>query len=199
MADKTPQHSWHAEPGRDVQIDARLLHALTHPLRSKIVGLLRQHGPSTATQLAERLSVNTGATSYHLRQLAEVGLVEEDDKRGNARDRWWKAVHRGSYFNNIDLMRDEPELSGAYLHGIAQTYAENMSRAIDESTTLPTAWMEAGDMSDFTFYLTAKQLKQMREEIYAVMDKYRSEREDPHPRGYRPVAVQLQMFPRPGQ
>ncbi|HEY2041516.1 MAG TPA: helix-turn-helix domain-containing protein [Jatrophihabitans sp.] len=192
---QTPQHSWHPQPGRDVQIDARLLHALAHPMRNKLVGLLRQYGPSTATQLAVRLGVNTGATSYHLRQLAEVGLVVEDDERGNARDRWWKAVHRGSYFNEIDLLKTEPELSGAYLHGIVQTYAENMARAVDEYPTLPKTWLKATDLSDFTFYLTAKQMLQMREEMYAVMDKYRSEREDPHPRGARRITVQLQMFP----
>ncbi|WP_428995029.1 helix-turn-helix domain-containing protein [Kribbella qitaiheensis] len=40
-------------------------------MRNRMLGLLRVHGPATATTLAERLGVNTGATSYHLRQLAE--------------------------------------------------------------------------------------------------------------------------------
>jgi hypothetical protein len=56
--------------------------------------------------------------------------------------------------------------------------------------------VDASDMSDFSFYLTARQLSAMRDELYDVMDKYRSRREDSHPRGSRPVTVQLQIFPR---
>ena len=50
-------------------------------------GALRIDGPATATALAEMLGTNTGATSYHLRQLAEVGLVAEDPDLGTGRQR----------------------------------------------------------------------------------------------------------------
>jgi DNA-binding transcriptional ArsR family regulator len=170
--------------------------ALSHPMRSRILYQLRQQGPATATRLAERLGVNSGATSYHLRQLADAGLVAEDAERGNARDRWWKAQHRGSHFSESELLEQEPELVGAFLHSVAAVQAESLARAIDAMPTLPTAWVDASDMSDISFYLTARQLTAMRDELYDVMDKYRTRKEDPHPRGTRPVTVQLQMFPR---
>ena len=198
MATEPPSHSWRPDPQRDVVVDGTILRALSHPMRNQIVMLLRQHGPSTATGLAKRLGVNTGATSYHLRQLAEAGLVLEDETRGNARDRWWKAAHRGSYFDE-SLFRTEPELAGAYLHGIAQTYAQNMVRYIDEIPTLPEAWQRAADMSDFTFHLTAGQLESMGEELRLVLDRYRTDTDDPHPRGARRVTVQLQAFPQEGR
>src|SRR5215213_4648029 len=72
---------------------AEQLQALAHPLRSRLLGALRFHGPATSTALAARLGTNSGATSYHLRQLAEVGLVEDDEERSNGRDRWWRAAH----------------------------------------------------------------------------------------------------------
>ena len=59
--------------------------------------LLRLEGPATATQLAQKLKLNTGATSYHLRQLAEHGFIEDDTERGDARDRWWKAAHQSTH------------------------------------------------------------------------------------------------------
>jgi DNA-binding transcriptional ArsR family regulator len=46
------------------------LKALSHPVRVQMLGILRIDGPATATMLASRLGLNTGATSYHLRQLA---------------------------------------------------------------------------------------------------------------------------------
>ena len=63
---------------RSVRPDSRQLRVLAHPLRSRLLGALRHGGPATATALAARLGTNSGATSYHLRQLAEAGLVEDD-------------------------------------------------------------------------------------------------------------------------
>ena len=61
-----------------------------------MLGLLRSEGPATATTLATRLGLNSGATSYHLRQLEKHGFIVEDTSRGNARDRWWRAAHQST-------------------------------------------------------------------------------------------------------
>ena len=65
---------------------------LAHPLRTRLLGALRLEGPATATGLARLLGTNTGATSYHLRRLADVGLVEETGT-GTGRQRVWRAAH----------------------------------------------------------------------------------------------------------
>lgn len=80
-------------PGQDLFLDTRSLRAIAHPVRVRILGLLREEGPSTATRLAAQLRLNSGATSYHLRQLAAYDLIVEDTERGSARDRWWRAAH----------------------------------------------------------------------------------------------------------
>ena len=56
----------------------RAIRALSHPLRVRLLDLLRFDGPSTATLLARRVGESSGATSYHLRQLARHGFIEED-------------------------------------------------------------------------------------------------------------------------
>jgi DNA-binding transcriptional ArsR family regulator len=188
--------SWTPDKGVDVELDARLLRALAHPMRNRLLGLLRLDGPATATTLADRLGVNTGATSYHLRQLAEAGLVVEDDSRGNARDRWWRSAHRSTYFDQRRLLDAEPELSLAYLHGVAQIYAENMFRAVDEMQTQSTEWREAGIFSDFLFHLTPAQLAGLKEELFAVLARYRTDLNLPVPEGAEQISVQIQAFPR---
>jgi DNA-binding transcriptional ArsR family regulator len=80
-----------SHPARDAAHDARALHALTHPLRVRLLGLLRREGPATASQLARRTGLSSGSTSYHLRRLGAAGLADEDTGRGNGRDRWWRA------------------------------------------------------------------------------------------------------------
>ncbi|HET8601786.1 MAG TPA: winged helix-turn-helix domain-containing protein [Segeticoccus sp.] len=195
---EAPRHSWHPDPQRDVVVDGGVLRALAHPLRSKLLALLRQYGPSTATALAERLGVNSGATSYHLRQLAEAGLVVEDAERGNARERWWKAAHRSTYFDE-KLFESEPELASAFLGSVAQGHAQNMALAIEQMPTMSEDWRAAVDLSDFAFHLTAAQLKEMLEQIREVLDRYRTDEDDPQPEGARRVVVQLQAFPQEGR
>src|SRR5215207_6642882 len=91
---------------------AEQLRALAHPLRSRLLGALRFHGPATSTALAARLGTNSGATSYHLRQLAEVGLVEDDEERSNGRDRWWRSVHDATSWRSTDY-DDDPDARAA--------------------------------------------------------------------------------------
>jgi DNA-binding transcriptional ArsR family regulator len=71
-------------------LDAGALRALSHPLRITIFDILAQHGPQTASSLAERLGESSGATSYHLRALAKHALIEEVPDRGTGRERWWQ-------------------------------------------------------------------------------------------------------------
>ena len=70
------------------------LHALAHPLRLRLLGLLRIDGPATASGLAKRVGESSGSTSYHLRQLAVAGFIEEAPELGTKRERWWRAAHR---------------------------------------------------------------------------------------------------------
>jgi DNA-binding transcriptional ArsR family regulator len=185
--------AWPPDPETDVVLDPRQLTALAHPMRIKIVGLLRLHGPSTATALAGWLGVNTGATSYHLRELAKAGLVVEDSERGNARDRWWQAVHRSSFLDDPEALRTEPDAVLSYLRGVAQVNAEEMFRHVEDLPGLPAEWQDVSTISDFGFHLTAGQLKQLLDELLVVLAKYRSDEPGP---GTRKVAVQLQAFPR---
>ena len=66
----------------DRVIDAASLKALAHPLRVELFDRLAMLGPATASQLADALGESSGATSYHLRQLARHAFIEEDPERG---------------------------------------------------------------------------------------------------------------------
>jgi DNA-binding transcriptional ArsR family regulator len=195
-AEPSPAPSTSEGPNKSVRLDAQLLRALAHPMRNRILGLLRLYGPATATTLADRLAVNTGATSYHLRQLAEAGLVVEDDSRGNARDRWWKSAHQGTDFDKSELLAEEPELALGFLHGIGQMYAENMFRAIDNLQTMTPEWREASLISDYLFQLRPDELMAMMTEIRAVLEKYSTDLTAPLPDGAEQVSVQIQAYPR---
>src|ERR1700736_5177120 len=95
---------------RQLQLtDPRALRAVAHPVRLQLVGLLRREGPLTATQAAERLRQSPASCSFHLRQLAKHGLVEEAGG-GRGRERPWRAT---AMFTSWPNVADTPELAAA--------------------------------------------------------------------------------------
>ena len=71
------------------------MRALAHPARLAIMEHLNSTGRRrTATECAEIVGLSPSATSYHLRELAKVGLIEEAPSRGDGRERVWQSpVH----------------------------------------------------------------------------------------------------------
>ncbi|MGH8876095.1 MAG: helix-turn-helix domain-containing protein, partial [Stackebrandtia sp.] len=131
-----------------IHLDARNLRGIAHPVRVRIIGLLRTDGPATATGLARLLGLNTGATSYHLRQLADNGFIVEDAERGTGRERWWKAAYMSTTYDSTELDGDDLGVGEAYVRSVVQVYADRMLRAVDDSSTLPEQWRSKGTFSD---------------------------------------------------
>ncbi|MGA8113229.1 MAG: winged helix-turn-helix domain-containing protein [Actinocatenispora sp.] len=184
--------------GRDreqIRLDARNLRGIAHPVRVRMLTLLRTDGPATATTLAQRLGLNTGATSYHLRQLAEHGFIEDDPDRGSRRERWWKAAHRNTVLTD-DLLGDDSGLGEAFLRSVAQVQADGMLRAVDELPTLPDAWRAAQEFSDYRLTLTPAQASALAREIHAVLGRHNTG--DAVAEDSAPVTFQFQLFPNLG-
>ncbi|WP_411080571.1 ArsR/SmtB family transcription factor [Streptomyces sp. cmx-18-6] len=183
-----------------VVLDAKGLRALAHPVRVQLVGLLRKHGPSTATRLAERLGVNSGSASYHLRQLGAAGFVEEDTGRGNARERWWRSVHRTIWFNDPELTEREPEAALAYQQSVAAIYTLRTQQTLNELQTMPRVWRNAFDLSDWALRLTPEETASLYREVAEVVARYR--RDTPEaaasaPEGAERVGIITHILPEP--
>jgi DNA-binding transcriptional ArsR family regulator len=159
---------------RRVRIDKQALRVLAHPLRSRLLSRLRSRGPATATALAKDLDTNSGATSYHLRKLAAVGLVEETDE-GSGRERWWRAAHDMHSFYVRDFAGDpDSEAALEWLEGeYFQQFTDYARRWAAERSRWPVEWRDVAGASDYMLDLTAAELGAMQQEIYAVVERYR--------------------------
>ena len=157
-----------------IRLDATALRTLAHPLRSRLLSQLRIHGPATATDLAEELGTNTGATSYHLRKLESVGLVV-DTEQGEGKRRLWQASTDYHSWYPSDFEGDED--SETALSWLARDYvrhfAEQAERWIDVGLTWPVEWQDACGSSDDAVLVTAEQCQAMRDEIAEVVRRYR--------------------------
>lgn len=184
-----------------LRLDARTLRGLAHPLRVRLLGMLRSDGPSTATLLADRLGLSSAATSYHLRQLAEHGFVVEDEARGHPRERWWKAATRATTLD-ISKYVDDPEVAGyteTYLRAVTRISADRVQAHLDEKLALPGRWQSAGTFNDIRLRLTAEQADELADRMWALVEEYpRADEPADNDPATRPVDVQLNVFPEPG-
>lgn len=170
------------------------LRALAHPVRLRMLGMLRVEGPATATSLAARLGLNTGATSYHLRQLATHGFIVDDESQGTGRERWWKAAHSFTRTENPDRADlDAQQSADAYLQAVVTIYAEQLQRAIEELPLLPVEWREATTFSDWYVRVTPAKARAVVEAIEAVIGEVEEDDDQPQ------LVLQLNAYPRPGQ
>jgi DNA-binding transcriptional ArsR family regulator len=172
------------------------LKGIAHPVRVRLLTLLREHGPSTATKLAQRIDQSSGVTSYHLRQLALHGFVEEDTGRGTGRERWWRARHRSTQLD-AENARQAPIEAEAYLRSIGALYADRMDRWISELADEPREWDESGTLSDRRLRLTAAESATLIRDIERLLDSYRADPPDEAPADAARVIVQFQVMPFP--
>jgi DNA-binding transcriptional ArsR family regulator len=157
-----------------LHLDKEALKVLAHPLRSRLLVELRLHGPATATDLAQRLETNTGATSYHLRRLASVGLVTETED-GRGRQRPWRAATDMHSWDEHDASGD-PDAEAAtdwlrrsYLRFFVQRYEQ----WLDVQSSWPIDWQDAAGATDFALRLTAERLAAFQADVLAVAQRYR--------------------------
>ncbi|MGW5614866.1 ArsR/SmtB family transcription factor [Streptomyces sp. NPDC003877] len=180
------------------QLDARSLRGLAHPLRIQLLDALRFGGPATASQLAAKLGESSGATSYHLRQLAEYGFVEDAPERGKGRERWWKAAQLGLRFDDALLTDADPAVRGAadlYVHEVATAQTRAVSTWLGNRDAWPEEWTRVWDLSSWTLRLTPELTEELVGELHALLDTYRDREADEDTPGAERVRFHTHAFP----
>ncbi|PDT14236.1 transcriptional regulator [Rhizobium sp. J15] len=199
----------HHEPAADARAVSRVvpeptaLKALAHPMRLRMLGMLRIDGPATATQLAARLGLNSGATSYHLRQLAQYGFIEEAP-HGSRRDRWWRASHELTSVPPSEAEGEALDLDIAFNQAALTLQVGQMQQALEEYAELPAEWRKATAADDIIIPMTADQAealtKRLREIILEAMQAApRLGEAASQEAGMVPFYVMLHAFPYPGR
>jgi hypothetical protein len=191
---------------RDViHADAAIMQSLAHPLRMRLLGVLRVQGPSTATKLASQCGESSGLTSYHLRQLASVGLVTDADpddlaelRPTGGRERWWKAAHQFTSVHRPVSPTDEDEWAARedYARTVIAAFSANAQRWLSAAHTWPSDWQDAMRFSDTSLSLTHAEILQLKADLYDVLNRYRRHEpgQEPAP-GTVIVSAQFQVFP----
>ena len=176
--------------------DLATLKALAHPRRQGVFQHLALHGPATSAMLARALGLNTGATSYHLRELARYGFVEETVGTPNGhRERWWRVVPGDRRFP--PRSRQSPEMRHVMDELNHHAYAadleifERLQRDADDGP-----WADAFPYSRGTVRLTLPELREFFEEYIALLNRYKRPKSETPP-GARTLLTRFLAFPAP--
>ncbi|MGW0568568.1 ArsR/SmtB family transcription factor [Streptomyces tauricus] len=155
--------------------DLGTLKALAHPLRMQLYRGLCVARTATASQLAEQVDEAVSLVSYHLRKLAEHGLIEAAEARsGDGRERWWQPATQGVSIRDQDF-RYAPERAAAHLAATRlfhQQRSDMYRRYLDERLTWGPEWNSAAPDNESLMRLTAAELAELSAELLALAKKY---------------------------
>ncbi|MFD7323443.1 ArsR/SmtB family transcription factor [Streptomyces sp. NPDC059875] len=182
--------------------DLGTLKAISHPLRMRLYRALFVARTATASQLADQVDEAVSLVSYHLRKLADHGLIEEAETQStDGRERWWQPSSYGFSIRDEDV-RGTPELvaaSDALGRTINEQRADLHRRFLDERLTWSDEWRSASVSSEWLPRLTAAELAALGKELDAVLRKYdekaRAAEAAGDTEGRENVAVHLHGFP----
>jgi DNA-binding transcriptional ArsR family regulator len=155
--------------------DSRVLAAVSHPLRRRLMDVLKVDGPSTVSMLAERTGQAVANVSHHLKVLNTSELVQEAPELArDRRERWWRLVSPGLRWSTADFGDDPAALAVA-------SAAESLN--LDRHMSLVRAWYAVSETEQETWHntpfstdkwlrLTPDELGQFEQELNGLISRW---------------------------
>jgi len=170
------------------------LRALSHPLRLRLIELLQQAGPLTATEAAAHLDTSPSNCSFHLRQLAKHGYVTEAEG-GAGRNRPWRRVDP-----HVTVAVDELDPAGRealpmLISAAAERYRTNALNWLSTRDSYSKAWRSAAGDAHRVLRLTVDELAEIRASITTLIEPYLDRTPADDGPGTVPVAWLLSALP----
>jgi DNA-binding transcriptional ArsR family regulator len=174
--------------------DAKELRALAHPLRLRLLEELVVNDPATdtatATELAERVGESPANCSWHLRQLAKYGYIEEAPG-GVGRERRWRAVLEMRDLDSTDQDIKYSMAADAVYNMLINHEVQQLRQSTAWRSSEPSEWRDAYGSTTGIAWCTAAELRAINDEIFQLLGRYFSRLTDP---SSRPDGARLVRF-----
>ncbi|MGH3170832.1 MAG: ArsR/SmtB family transcription factor [Trebonia sp.] len=181
--------------------DARTMRALAHPVRVAIIeelsfGAIQTGGGMTATELGEAIGETATTCSFHLRQLAKYGFVEEAGG-GKGRARPWKMTSVGQLISPAPGDAEAQIASNALVRLFRDRQLARYQTWQETRAEYPEEWRNAATNSEYTFHVTPAELRQLNSDVHDLLFRFWERNEDPskRPPGALPVETLLFNYP----
>lgn len=152
--------------------DPRALRAMAHPVRLRIMEELARAGQATATELSEWIGESAANCSWHLRQLAQYGFIEEAGG-GTGRQRPWKVVVQSTTFarsqeGETELAHASDAATDVILERELAAYQKYRATRHEQ----PEAWRDAAFLTQSWDWLTAEELAAFKADFDALFERH---------------------------
>lgn len=195
LDDVTPESSDPQATLRELT-DPKTLRALTHPVRLALLEALALEGPLTATQAGEQIGESPTTCSFHFRQLAKYGFVEEAGA-GPGRQRPWRISHTGMRFSDVT---DDPEMKIAAKGLERMVFDRAMSRFAtfhDSKSSYSKEWQEAAQNAETILWVNPEELREVGNELLTIFSRFYDRISDPSKRSEDALPVEVLLFSYP--
>ncbi|HEY1919186.1 MAG TPA: helix-turn-helix domain-containing protein [Streptosporangiaceae bacterium] len=176
--------------------DPKAIRALAHPVRLDLLELLAAGGPATAAHCGRMLGESQASCSFHLRQLAKYGLVEETGE-GTGREKPWRATTTSTGWDSVQKTPEAAAAAGLLSEVLAESYFTQLRRWLEVRSGESEEWQRAAFVGDRFLWVTPEELAQVGRDLAAIVDQYfeRQVRPELRPPGAR-LATYLHLgFP----
>jgi hypothetical protein len=176
--------------------DPLAMRAMTHPVRLALLEALGMEGLLTATQAGELIGEPPNSCSFHFRQLAKYGFVEEAG-RGPGRTRPWQLTGFGMHFSDVHEDTETTLAARGLDAMLRQRYLSRMQSAYDNRASYPARWQEVTGASQFLLHVTPDELQALDQQVTELLLSYRDRFIDPalRPADSLPIEVLLFAYP----
>ncbi|MGI8870816.1 MAG: ArsR/SmtB family transcription factor [Mycobacteriales bacterium] len=176
---------------RDIEprhlVDPQVMRALSHPLRIRLLDVLAEHGPLTATQISDYVNQSPTTCSFHLRSLGRHGFVEEAGG-GKGRSRPWRYLARGLFIDDAELDTEGRVAANQFRIESTRRVQAAYEHWLADRENYPARWQDVDVRMDWEGPIAREDLKEMSERVGGVLADYTSA---DRPRGDDAVRVHI--------
>jgi DNA-binding transcriptional ArsR family regulator len=176
--------------------DAKTMRALAHPVRLALLEALADAPTLTATEAGERVGESPANASFHLRQLAKYGFVEEAEA-GTGRRRPWRLKQLGMRFSDLHEDAETAQAARALSRVMRNRYLARAEQALEEHHALPDEWRRVTGINQMRLYLTPDELAQLDADLMELMMERFADRRTQRPPGTERVEILTMAYRTP--
>jgi DNA-binding transcriptional ArsR family regulator len=176
--------------------DPKSMRALAHPVRLALLEALADAPSLTATEAGELVGESAANASFHLRQLAKYGFVEEAEG-ATGRRRPWRIRHLGTTYSDVHPDAETARAARALSRVLHERYFARAKAAFAERHALPEDWRAVTGVNQMRLYLTADELAALDAEMRALLLTRFGDRRVERPAGTERVEILTMAYRTP--
>ncbi|AUG75532.1 hypothetical protein CFP65_0570 [Kitasatospora sp. MMS16-BH015] len=150
--------------------DPKAIRALAHPVRLDLIEALGGMGVATAAQCGRAIGVSQASCSFHLRQLAKYGFVEDAGPGQDRRERLWRVADRQIGLGAAEEV--DPAVTRELSRAVVEREFARVLDWVERAPAEPVPWRETARGMAATVRVTAAEAAEIKAAWHRALEPY---------------------------